>query len=130
MPAAPTSAAPIRLAVAPSLLDDTGRRLVVSTAATSTRLASHAAGPRPTPAIGDPACTAAYASAQHQLAGLITAAVAQARALAGGLTVAAALYRVLDTGGDDVGAETLAELGPVQGDRSPVEPPLPPRAAA
>jgi hypothetical protein len=121
MPADPT-----RLAVAPSLLDDTGGRLVASTVATSVRLAAHAAGPRPAPVLGDLPCAAAYTTAERQLAGLITGAVAQARALAGGLTAAAALYRVLDSGGADVAAESLRELGRVV----PATPVRPRRSAA
>lgn len=115
MPAAES----VRLVVAPSLLDDAGRRLVTTTEATATRLAVHAAGPRPEPPMGDPACTAAYATAEHQFSGLVTLAVAQARALARGLTTAAALYSVLDAGGGaNSAAETLAELGPVSPDRA------------
>lgn len=90
---------PARLVVAPSLLDETGRRLSAFDGATASRLAAHAAGPRPEPALGDPACIAAYGTAQHQFAGLVTLAVAQARALAGGLTAAAAVYSVLDNAG-------------------------------
>jgi hypothetical protein len=111
MPAAAT-----RLVVAPSLLADTGRRLTALTESTSARLGAHAAGPRPSPVLGDASCTVAYANGQHQLAGLVTVAVAQSRALAHGLGAAAALYSALDTGAGgsaDVVGESLAELGPV-----------------
>jgi hypothetical protein len=90
------AADPTRLVVAPSLLDETGRELTASTEATAARLAAHAAGPRAAPPLGDPFCTATYATAQHQFAGLVTLAVGQARALAHGLTEAAVLYAALD----------------------------------
>jgi hypothetical protein len=87
-----------RLAVAPSMLVDAGHRLSALTGSLELT-ATHFREPRPGPPLGNSACAMAYLGAHQQLAGVVTLAVAQGRALAGSLTAAAALYEVLDGGG-------------------------------
>ncbi len=86
-----------RLAVTPSLVADAGRRLAAMTDALAA-VAPHYRGPQAAPALGEPACAAAYATAHHQLAGLVASAVGAGRSLAGSVATAATLYAVLDAG--------------------------------
>jgi hypothetical protein len=91
------SVQPDRLAVDPELLADAGRRLRALTEALA-QVAPHYRGPQQPPPLGDPTCAAAYATAHQQLAGLVTAAAAQAASLAATVSAAAVLYTVLDSG--------------------------------
>jgi hypothetical protein len=97
MPEPPGPATPDRLAVTPSLVAETGRRLRAMTDALAA-VAPNYRGPQATPALGEPVCSTAYATAHHQLAGLVTQAVGAGRALAGSVATAATLYAVLDGG--------------------------------
>lgn len=88
---------PARIVVRPSLLADVGRRLEALRGALD-RTATHLAGPRPAPPVGNAACGLAYQSATHQLAGLVTTTLERQHALTRSLTTAAAFYAVLDGG--------------------------------
>lgn len=94
-------------AVSPDLIADAGRRLAALTGSLDV-VASHYRGPRAAPPLGDPRCAAAYATAAHEIGGLVTAVAARGRALAGATSGAAVLYAVLDGGGS-----TAAARGPV-----------------
>ena len=98
-----------RLAVDPLLVADAGRQLASLTRGLDAA-AAHLRGPSPAPPVGDAACALAYQGAQHQLSGLVTTAVAQGRALAGSLGVAALAYTALDHGSTSgsTNADTLS----------------------
>jgi hypothetical protein len=102
MPDRPASPAPDRLVVTPSVVAEAGHRLTALTAALAS-VAPHFRGPQAAPPLGEATCTAAYASAHHQLARLVTATVGVGRELAGSLTTAAALYAALDGAGREPG---------------------------
>lgn len=95
------------IAVSPDLVADAGRRLSALTGSLDT-VASHYRGPRAAPPLGDPRCTASYATAAHQIGGLVTAVAAQGRALAGATSAAAVLYATLDGGGSRHGGPAAA----------------------
>jgi hypothetical protein len=85
------------LSVDPHRVVDEGHRLAAAME-TLTRLTPSYRGPQQPPPLGDPGCTAAYATAHQQLAGLVTTAVDQGRLLAAQVGRAARQYATLDAG--------------------------------